>query len=210
MPKLQGQITELFRQLLSEGVLLEVEVAPEWLKRPGRDEFGDGWSLVSAVYGDLTGLILPDVAPPREHRRLDVVITYPDALRRVFEFDEGQHFTGARVRTLEYYAGISTAFDINDWRNRALALAGRERGGGWGASKPPLFPGSGGRHRQRAFRDFLADYLPTQRDGWLPTARIHDTEAKAALRDPSPVASLASLWDERTGESVGSVSCREA
>jgi len=45
---------------------------------------------------------------------------------------------------------------------------------------PPLFPESGGRHRQRTFRDFLADALPIPH-GWLPTMRISDDEPQAVV-----------------------------
>ncbi len=50
-------------------------------------------------------------------------------------------------------------------------------GGGWGAPKPPLFPMAGGRHRQRAFRDALADLLPDLY-GFGPTIRIADFEVE--------------------------------
>ena len=199
MPELQRQTALLLREVLA-GVTLEEEVAPEWLRRPGRDEIGSGWSLVSTVYSELTGLELPETMPPRERRRLDMVLTYPDERRRIVEFDETQHFSGARAQTLAHYDGIAVAFDVNAWRDRSLARVGREPGGGFAAPKPPLFPGEGGRHRQRAFRDFLADYLPAMRDGWYPTARINDGEAKVALGAANPSSAVAELWTARTGE----------
>lgn len=201
MPELQRRVALLLREVLAE-VTLEEEVAPEWLRRPGREEIGVGWSLVSTVYSELTGLELPESMPPRERRRLDMVLTYPDGRRRIVEFDETQHFSGARAQTLAHYGGVAVAFDVDEWRERSVARAGREPGGGFAAPKPPLFPGEGGRHRQRAFRDFLADYLPTIQVEWLPTARIHDTEAKAALKESSPAAAVAQLWTARTGDAV--------
>jgi hypothetical protein len=59
-----------------------------------------------------------------------------------------------------------------------------------------LFPGEGGRHRQRAFRDALADLLPPVHD-WLPTIRISDTEVTAITAAPDPVSSLRTLLGER-------------
>ncbi|GGF15199.1 hypothetical protein [Subtercola lobariae] len=203
MPKFQERVTEQFIELFSEQVQIEVEVAPEWMRRPGKYELGDGWPLASAVYGELTGLVLPDVAPPREHRRLDMVLTYSDGTKRVFEFDEIQHFTGARAQTLSFYGEFEVAFDSQGWLARSVALTGREPGGGFGVMKPPLFPEDGGRHQQRAFRDFLADYMPSLRESWLPTARLHYVEAGTALGSASPGDELAKLWNQRTGESLG-------
>jgi hypothetical protein len=66
---------------------------------------------------------------------------------------------------------IPLAFPAEVWRQRSHGKR-RLEGGGFGAPKPPLFPGAGGRHRQRAFRDALRDILPPEH-GWLPTLRIY-------------------------------------
>ncbi|GHE99407.1 hypothetical protein GCM10018772_24720 [Streptomyces fumanus] len=79
---------------------------------------------------------------------------------------------------------------------RSQALTGREPGGGFGKPKPPLFPGEGGRHRQRVFRDALADLLPPVHD-CLPTIRISDMEVAAITAAPDPVSSLKTLLGER-------------
>jgi hypothetical protein len=136
--------------------------------------------------------------PARERRRLDAVITYADGLQRVLEIDERQHFTGARATTLEMYRDqFPTAFDVPAWRARCDSLSGRESGGGFARPCPPLFPGAGGRHRQRAFRDFLADALPVYY-GWLPTLRISDDEARTALGAPDLRAAVSTLVSGKT------------
>jgi hypothetical protein len=56
----------------------------------------------------------------------------------------------------------------------------------------PLFPGPGGRHRQRAFRDALADLLAPEH-GWLPTIRISDREINDATTQPDPATALKAL-----------------
>lgn len=155
------------------------------------------WETVVAIYGALTGLVLPEQAPSRERRSLDVLLTYENRQQQILEVDEKQHFTAARALTLEYYpAGVKLGFDAARWLARSQALTGREPGGGFGKSKPPLFPGEGGRHRQRAFRDALADLLPPVH-GWLPTIRISDTEVTAIAAAPAPVSSLRTLLGER-------------
>ncbi|MFG3022681.1 hypothetical protein ACGFZQ_29735 [Streptomyces sp. NPDC048254] len=121
---------------------------------------------------------------------LDVLPTYENGQQQILEVDEKQHFTAARALTLECYpAGVKLGFDASRWLARSQALTGREPGGGFGKPKPPLFPGEGGRHRQRAFRDAPTDLLPPVHD-WLPALRISDTEVTAITAAPDPVSSL--------------------
>ncbi|MFJ3928343.1 hypothetical protein [Streptomyces sp. NPDC090022] len=195
MKEVQNRLT----RLLADAVRADVvpEACPDWLRRPGRTECRAMWETVSVMYGALTGLVLPEQAPRRERRSLDVLLAYEDGQRQILEVDEKQHFTGARALTLEHYpAGTELGFDAARWLARSRALSGREPGGGFARPKPPLFPGDGGRHRQRAFRDALADLLPSQH-GWLPTLRVSDTEVTALDSAPDAAASLRALLHGR-------------
>jgi hypothetical protein len=117
--------------------------------------------------------------PARERRSIDAVLETTDGYR-IVEVDERQHFTPARATTLEHYpVDVDTAFDRDAWHAHAAAGT-RLPGGGFARPCPPLFPGAGGRHLQRAFRDALADLLPDQH-GWLSTLRIADWEVTAWL-----------------------------
>ncbi|MGW5480905.1 hypothetical protein [Streptomyces sp. NPDC004008] len=195
MKELQNGITCLLPAAVKAEI--ETESCPAWLRRPGRIECAGMWETVSAIYGALTGLVLPEQAPARERRSLDVLLTYDNGQRQILEVDEKQHFTAARALTLDHYpAGVKLGFDVSQWLARSRSLSGREPGGGFGKPKPPLFPGEGGRHRQRAFRDALADLLPPVH-GWLPTIRISDTEVTAVAAAPDAVSSLRTLLRER-------------
>ena len=201
MPALQRAFVAALRECLPAAATLQEETAPAWLIRPGRDHCGQRWPLVRTVYADLTGLSLPELMPPRERRRLDAVLTTPDGACRALEIDESQHFGTARALTLTRYEdhGVDVAFDVRQWATRSRERAGREaRGGGWAAPKPPLFPGPGGRHRQRAFRDLLADLLPPVW-GWQPTVRIDDDEVRAVLQSPSPPDAARDLVSDKIG-----------
>lgn len=194
-----GELQDRMIGLLPAVVHAEIssESCPPWLLRPGRVECADVWETVSKIYGALTGLVLPAQAPERERRRLDAVLTYQDGRQQVLEIDERQHFTAARAVTLEHYpSGVVLGFDAAGWLARSRALAGREPGGGFAKPRPPLFPGDGGRHRQRAFRDALADLLPPGH-GWLPTIRISDTEVTSATSTANPASSLNALLTQR-------------
>lgn len=157
------------------GEVQQVGGTPTWLNRPGPDDCGEMWSAVCDIYRALTGQQLPSAMPERERRAIDAVLVGADG-RRIVEVDESQHFTPPRAQTLAVYpGGVLTAFDRERWEERSLR--GRLPQGGFARPCPPLFPGPGGRHLQRAFRDALADLLPAVH-GWLPTLRIADWEVK--------------------------------
>jgi hypothetical protein len=84
-----------------------------------------------------------------------------------------------------------TGFDREVWRQRS-EVATKLRGGGFGRPCPPLFPGQGGRHLQRAYRDALADLLPSVH-GWGPTLRIADFEVSDLLNDDDALTRMRGL-----------------
>jgi hypothetical protein len=144
---------------------------PAWLIRPGRAECGSRWPLVQTIYHDLTGLELPEAMRPVERRTVDAVLQRHGEAPRILEVDERQHFNEYRASTLRRYPPeLPLAFDRDVWLRRGEEKT-RLEGGGFAAPKPPLFPGQGGRHRQRAYRDALCDILPAEH-GYLPTLRI--------------------------------------
>jgi hypothetical protein len=171
---------------------------PDWLTRPGRAECGPEWSRVRRIYRRLTdGLELPDNMPMRERRQVDGVIGGRGRQWRIVEVDESQHFNPFRALTLELTRQIPVAYPRRDWLE--AARAGRmASGGGWAAPKPPLFPMAGGRHRQRAFRDALADVLPAVH-GWAPTLRIADFEVEPWIWDRGASRRMRALIQERLG-----------
>jgi hypothetical protein len=117
-------------------------------------------------------------------------------LPRILEFDEKQHFNHYRAVTLGFYAGaVPLAFPAELWIAQSKQKT-RLEGGGFAKPKPPLFPGEGGRHRQRAFRDALCDILPPQY-GFLPTLRIADFEVQEWLRTPCAPERMWALPGER-------------
>ena len=167
---------------------------PNWLIRPGRVECGAQWPLVQTIYRDLTGLELPEVMRPVERREVDAVLVVEGSLPRILEVDERQHFNEFRARTLRHYEGkIPLAFDAAAWIERSMQKQ-RLEGGGFAKPKPPLFPGENGRHRQRAFRDALADILPLEH-GLAPTLRIGDFEVRDWLFGGDTEGLMRSLLD---------------
>lgn len=174
MPReLERAVTELVVRILGAQII----PTPSWLIRPGREECGQMWPLIQAIYRDLTKLELPDVMRSVERREVDAVLEIDGQPARILEVDERQHFNEFRAKTLRHYVGnVPVAFDATVWIDRSEQKS-RLEGGGFAKPKPPLFPGENGRHRQRAFRDALADILPPEH-GLAPTLRIGDFEVK--------------------------------
>ena len=170
---------------------------PAWLLRPGREEAGEMWRTLRLIYRKLTGgLELPDEAPLREWREVDGIIGLRRGPARIVEVDESQHFNEYRAITLAAYPkDVRLGFPRDDWLSESKRQRAT-RGGGWAKPKPPLFPMAGGRHRQRAFRDALADLLPTQH-GFAPTLRIADFEVESWIWDRGAAARLGRLIEER-------------
>jgi hypothetical protein len=153
---------------------------PDWLQRPGPRECGRRWPLVQRIYRELTGYELPESMPPREWRKVDGILEKRGQPARVLEVDEVQHFNPYRATTLRAYPrSVALAFSKRTWI-ASCAQKTRLEGVGFGRPCPPLFPGQGGRHRQRAFRDALADIVPLAH-GWAPTLRIADFEVEGWL-----------------------------
>jgi hypothetical protein len=169
---------------------------PPWLVRPGKCECGSEWGLICRIYSALTGLTLPEVMRAVERRTVDLVFQVNGKRPRILEVDERQHFNEFRLKTLQHYSpGTSVAFDIAIWQQACRAKTKLE-GGGFASPKPPLFPGEGGRHRQRAFRDALCDLLPPLH-GYLSTLRIAEFEVKDWIFTPAAPARMAQLLRQR-------------
>jgi hypothetical protein len=191
--EVQNRVVEIVHSIY--GGRMEADT-PEWLNRPGKAECGRRWPLIQRLYNELTGLELPQTMPPREHRMLDSILVKRGQEPRIVEVDEKQHFNVERARTLRTYPrNVRLAFPKRVWIARSDAKR-RNEGVGFGRPCPPLFPGEGGRHRQRAFRDALADILPLSR-GWAPTLRIGFFEVEGWIFGPSAKTEMRRLLAER-------------
>jgi hypothetical protein len=190
----QPTVTRWIKQLINAEV--REEECPDWLTRPGRRECRELWPLVQEIYAHLTGQTLPEIMSPKEKRRIDIVLAYPDGTQQFLEVDERQHFNPWRALTLDHYP-IDTplGFPREVWKERALSTPPRS-GGGWARPKPPLFPEPGGRHQQRAFRDMVADLLPSQY-GFRPTLRVSDRDVTEWQKSTRPLEIFSEVLIER-------------
>lgn len=169
---------------------------PNWLKRPGKVECGSRWELVLTIYEAVAGKALNlETMPARETRRVDGVFQF-EGTTFVYELDEVQHFNSFRAATLTHYPDdLRLGFDTAAWLRRCAAKKKLE-GGGWAKERPPLFPGINGRHKQRAFRDALADIVPLEH-GYGPTVRLDDHDVLGWMRERDAEDRMRRLLNER-------------
>jgi len=191
-----GEFQRVVLKLLHEVLGGTIEPTPDWLKRPGRRECGNRWLLVTSIYRELTGRQLTEELPVGETRRVDCVLRVANSNPRIIEVDETQHFNRFRAATLRlYHQEVQLAFDSNVWIESSEKKMRLETGG-FAAARPPLFPESGGRHLQRAFRDALCDILPPDY-GFLPTLRIAKFDVDDWLRTNRAAERMQALLDRK-------------
>jgi len=191
----RGEPQATVTALVARIVEAEFAETPSWLVRPNANDRRGQWPLVCSIYTELTGLVLPEAMPPRETRRVDAVLRV-DGRSRILEVDETQHFNRYRALTLRRYPrDARVAFPIERWIEQSERKTRLEKGG-FAKAKPPLFPAENGRHMQRAFRDMLADLLPTEH-GFAPTLRIADFEVVPWIYTEDAERRMRELLDER-------------
>jgi hypothetical protein len=168
---------------------------PAWLKRPGKVECGSRWDLVRTIYKALTGKQLSATMPPRERRLVDGVFLF-EGTCFIYELDEVQHFNSFRATTLAHYPDdLRVGFDKAAWLHRC-ATKKKLEAGGWAKERPPLFPGINGRHKQRAFRDALADIIPREHH-YGPTIRLDDQDVINWMSAPDAEDRMRALLRDR-------------
>jgi hypothetical protein len=192
--ELQARVLEVLSQALRRQVY--DGPTPAWLQRPGPEECGDLWPTVRRIYARLTSVRLPAMMPPRERRAIDGLIGGRGQPWRLVEVDEAQHFNEFRAITLSLYPpGAPLGFPLEVWLG--ASKTGRLIGPpGYWRPKPPLFPMDGGRHRQRAFREALADLLPPIHE-YAPTHRIADFEVVPWIYERGAAVRLRRLVEDR-------------
>jgi hypothetical protein len=191
----RGEPQQTVTRLVVEILHANIVGTPAWLLRPGRNECGRHWDVIRSIYEELTELELPEKMPPRETRRVDAVLRVDDA-ERILEIDEKQHFNGYRALTLRRYPkDVRVAFPVEKWVEASERKRSLEKGG-FGRPCPPLFPGEAGRHRQRAFRDALADLLAGEHDH-EPTLRFAHFEVEPWIYGDGAKEKLRTLLEDR-------------
>lgn len=142
-----------------------------WITRRGHfdlpDRAADARDVLAAIFAALGG----DTEAQRRKTNTELRGDYFHAATRTFvEVDELQHFSSARLRTLEMYpSDLIVGFDLGQYRE--LCLVNSDRADRQFAHRSAVGFGPGGRQRQRAYNDALRD-LATPAMGFPPVIRV--------------------------------------
>lgn len=145
---------------------------PWFINQHTADNFKDSFELIDQIFIDLKGAKVP-----KRVMSLQCDAYFAGKFNLLFEFDELQHFSTARLKTLTHYPkDISLNYSIDEWiRYCELSSIKADK---YRAKKSTLdFNFHGGRTCQRAYLDCFRDFLPRYY-GLNPTLRINEFEVK--------------------------------
>jgi hypothetical protein len=136
-------------------------------------QFGKHMGIIEKVFHALRG-----DAQANKAKRTSVLSSdsyFGGRYNFLLEFDEFQHFSTARLKTLDLYpSDVKVNFSIQSWKQFCIAHSGKADA--YRKTKRTKdFDFDGGRTAQRAYLDCFRDLLPTQH-GLQPTIRISEFE----------------------------------
>lgn len=170
----QKLITEIVGKVLNEKP--QSEKFGWFINQHQKDHFKESYDLINKIFVELNG----NNAIKRS-AQLQSDAYFGGKYNFLFEFDEIQHFSTARLKTLNSYnSHLKLNYSIVDWKKWCslhLITADRYR-----SNKTTIdFNFNGGRTCQRAYLDCFRDLLP-RHNGLNPTLRISEFEVKDILQ----------------------------
>lgn len=168
----QRLITEVVSKVLNEEAQTSKKF--DWfINKHSEENFGKHYSVIDKIFKALNG----DTNANQSKRSvaLDCDAYFGGQYNFIFEFDEFQHFSSARLKTIELYpANLKLNFELKTWKN--LCLSHKGRADNYRKDKTTIdFNFIGGRTAQRAYLDCFRDLLP-EVQGLNPTLRINEFE----------------------------------
>jgi hypothetical protein len=175
--ELQNLVVTLIGQALNADV--KHEVAFEWLRNTHTvGDCGRHFATIDRIFSGLKGN--PSAAATKRSGPILCDAYFAGDLNFILEFDEFQHFSSARLKTLDSYPrSVLIGFDIAYYQllcKQHSAKADYYRR----AKTTKDFNFIGGRTAQRAYFDTMKDLLP-ELHGKRPTVRVSEFEL------PSPI-----------------------
>jgi len=166
----QKLITEIVSLALNEKS--QCEKFDWFINQHQKDHFKGSFNLIGKIFSDLNGN-----NSIKRSVQLQSDAYFGGKYNFLFEFDEIQHFSTARLKTLNNYPNqLKLNYSISDWKKWCLiysTTADRYR-----FNKTTTdFYFKGGRTCQRAYLDCFRDFLP-QHNGLNPTLRISEFEVE--------------------------------
>lgn len=168
----QKLITEIVSKVLNEQAQTSKKF--DWfINKHSKENFGKHFSTIDKIFKTLNGDI--NANQTKRSVALDCDAYFGGEYNFIFEFDEFQHFSSARLKTIEQYpTNLKLNFDLNTWEN--FCLTHKDRADNYRKAKTTTdFNFAGGRTAQRAYLDCFRDLLPEVQK-LNPTLRINEFE----------------------------------
>lgn len=168
----QKLITEIVSKVLNEQAQTSKKF--DWfINKHNKENFGKHFSTIDKIFKSLNG----DITANQTKRSvaLDCDAYFGGQYNFIFEFDELQHFSSSRFKTIENYpSGLRVNFDLANWKR--LCQIHKDKADNYRKTKTTTdFNFVGGRTAQRAYLDCFRDLLP-EIQGLNPTLRINEFE----------------------------------
>ncbi len=163
-------ITELVGKALNEN---PKSVSFDWLiNRHDQQFFQSSYDVICNIYSAMSG-----TSPNKKISKLSPDAYFAGKYNLLFEYDEMQHFTTARLSTFNHYPkGLKLNYSIGDWVK--FCKSHSYKADKYRAKKKSAdFDFEGGRIYTRAYLDCFRDLLP-QHQGLNPTLRISEFEVQ--------------------------------
>lgn len=175
----QKLITSIVSTVLGETA--QIDKRFDWfVNKHSKENFGKHFSVIDSIFIALNG----DQEASTNKRLAPLVCDayFGGKCNFIFEFDEFQHFTSARLQSLNLYPQkLKTNFSIEEWK--MLCEQNKHKADRYRQAKRTVdFNFIGGRSSQRAYLDSFRDLLP-EVHGLNPTLRISDLEVLDIVSD---------------------------
>ena len=167
----QRLITTIVSEILNESAQLDKKFS--WFINKHQDEhFKDSFQVIDKIYLELGGN-----NSLKKVQQLQCDAYFGGKYNLIFEFDEVQHFSSARLKALNNYPQyLKLNYLIGDWEKWCLTHS--KKADKYRYNKITKdFNFQGGRTCQRAYLDCFRDFLP-QHNGLNPTLRISEFEVE--------------------------------
>lgn len=146
----------------------------DWfINKHTQEHFGKNFTAIDKIFTSLNGD--KQASQSKRTMTLDCDAYFGGQHNFIFEFDEHQHFSSARLKTFEFYPpDLKVNFSIDQWKQ--LCKSHKDKADKYRKEKTTTdFNFAGGRTAQRAYLDCFRDLLPLLH-GLQPTVRINEFE----------------------------------
>ena len=168
----QKLITSIVAEVLNEQA--QTDITFDWfINKHDKEHFGKHFKTIDKIFSLLKGD--KQANQTKRTTKLKCDAYFGGQNNFIFEFDEYQHFSSLRLKTLELYpTDLELYFSIDQWKKSCSIY--KDKADEYRKAKTTVdFNFVGGRTAQRAYLDCFRDLLP-EINGLRPTVRINEFE----------------------------------